>query len=112
MEEHQKQIDELKAMISSNGKTDVALIDASLQQNIPNPFNKQTTIRYSLPGKFNSARVVIADNNGKILKLQNITSSGKGTININAGSLAAGTYNYSLIVDRKVISSKQMILTK
>jgi hypothetical protein len=42
----------------------------------------------------------------KTLRQVNIFGQGKGTITIDAAMLAAGTYNYSLIVDRKVISSK------
>jgi len=46
------------------------------------------------------------------LKQVNITGSGKGTVNIDAASLSSGAYNYSLIVDGRVTSSKQMALAK
>jgi hypothetical protein len=108
----QKQLDELKAMINIGSKTNVSFNDASIEQNTPNPFNKTTTIKYSLPQKFTTAQIIITDKNGKTLKQQSISGSSKGTINIEASTLVAGAYNYSLIVDGRVISSKQMVLTK
>ena len=71
-----------------------------------------TTIKYNLPQKFINAQIVIADINGKLLKQVNVTTGGKGTVNIDATALSAGTYNYSLIVDGRVITSKQMVLVK
>jgi hypothetical protein len=113
-EDLQKQIDELKAMMSSSSSNSkhIILSNASLEQNAPNPFSNTTTITYNLPEKFEKAQIVVADKNGKTLRQGNIFGQGKGTITIDATMLAAGTYNYSLIVDRKVISSKQMVLIK
>jgi hypothetical protein len=114
-EELQKQIDELKVMMSgsnSNAASNVTLSNVSLEQNVPNPFNNTTNINYTLPGKFTNAQIVIIDQNGKTLKLVSISGSGKGTVTIDATTLAAGTYTYSLIVDGRIISSKQMVLTK
>jgi len=34
-------------------------------QNMPNPFNKTTTIKYILLQKFANAQIVISDQNGK-----------------------------------------------
>jgi len=78
----------------------------------PNPFNSTTKINYTLPQKFTTAQILITDKNGKTLKQQSISGSGKGTMNVDASTLVAGAYNYSLIVDGRVISSKQMVLTK
>jgi hypothetical protein len=111
----QKQIDQLKATITSNNnslKTVVPYNDASLEQNIPNPFSKTTSISYNLPQKFTNAQIIITDKNGKALKQVNITGSSKGTVNIHAATLSAGAYHYSLIVDGRIITSKQMMLTK
>lgn len=113
----QKQIDDLKAMIVSNqssaGKQQsVILSSASLEQNIPNPFANTTIINYTLPQKFTIAQIVITDNTGKTLKSVNVSGSGKGSLNVDAAILASGAYNYSLVVDGKLIGSKQMILAK
>lgn len=83
-----------------------------LEQNTPNPFNKATNIQYNLPSKFVKAQVIITDKYGQTLKQMNISGSGKGSINIDASTFAAGVYNYALVVDGIVTSSRQMVLTK
>jgi hypothetical protein len=87
---------------------------ASLEQNTPNPFDQSTVIHYTLPAskKFGTAQIIITDETGKVLKQQNISTSGKGMLNIHAGSLAAGTYNYSLVVDGHLVDTKRMVLIK
>lgn len=116
IDELQNQINELKAMIISNQSTgnsqqSTAISSSSLSQNIPNPFSNTTTINYSLPAKFLSAKIIITDKNGSTLKQINL-SSNKGSVNVNASVLASGAYNYSLLVDGKMIGTKQMILAK
>jgi flagellar hook assembly protein FlgD len=98
--------------LSSASSKNVTLTDASLGQNTPNPFTRGTSINYTVPQKFSSAQIIIYDNNGRTIKQVNISAAGKGTINVDASMLSAGTYSYSLIVDGKPISSKQMILAK
>jgi len=117
-EDLQKQINELKVMMNvqqltaSNNLQTEKLSSASLEQNTPNPFRNATTINYNLPQKFSHAQIIITDKNGKSLKKINISGSGKGTVNVDAATLSAGAYNYSLYADGKLISSKQMVLTK
>jgi len=83
-----------------------------LGQNAPNPFTRGTSINYTVPQKFLNAQIIIHDNDGRTIKQVNISAAGKGTINVDASMLSAGTYSYSLIVDGKPVSSKQMVLTK
>jgi hypothetical protein len=114
------EMNEIKAMLlkSNQNNTPVkaiittSLTDALLEQNVPNPFSNTTAIHYALPSKFISAQLNIADNNGKAIKQIKLTSVGKGTLNINASGLAAGTYHYRLIVDGSVVESKQMVIIK
>lgn len=110
----QKQIDELKAMIGSkqvtaNNQHAAVITGARLEQNMPNPFNNTTTVAYSLPAKFSSAKIMLTDINGKQLKQLNISGAGKGTIRIDASTLASGAYYYSLYVDGRLVGSRQMI---
>lgn len=85
--------------------------EASLGQNIPNPFNNTTVIPFRLPGNYNEALLLISDNSGKIIYTVRL-SSDESQISIEAGLLPAGTYNYSLIIDGKLLSTRQMLLTK
>ena len=81
---------------------------AKLEQNIPNPFNYTTTINYTLPTPYFSAKIIITDKSGKILKEVNLSGNGKGSIKVDASTLSSGTYQYSLYVDGKLFGSKQM----
>src|SRR6266496_959601 len=114
----QKQIDELKAIvfnqnnISPLAKTNPELNNASLIQNVPNPFTNTTTIKYTLPIKFTSAQIIITDKDGKQLKQLNISGSSKGALCVEASTLSSGTYHYSLVIDGKTISTKQMVVVK
>ena len=85
---------------------------ARLAQNSPNPFSKQTTIRYYLPDNFQSAQIQIIDNQGRIVKEQRLETQGQGEWTLEAKTLAAGTYTYTLIIDGQMINTKTMVLTK
>ena len=83
-----------------------------LEQNAPNPFSQNTTIQFYLPSSASEAMIVVSDLSGKTIQQFNHLSSGNGTITIAAGALTSGTYQYSLILNGKVIDTKQMVLTK
>jgi trimeric autotransporter adhesin len=46
-----------------------------------------------------------------ILKIININQRGVGRIKISVNKLTAGMYLYSLVVDGKIVDTKQMLLT-
>ncbi len=82
-----------------------------LAQNFPNPYKSTTTISYSLPVKYSSAKIIITDKNGSTLKQINL-SGNKGSINVDAATLSSGAYQYSLYIDGRLIDTKQMIISK
>ncbi len=85
---------------------------ASLEQNIPNPFNGSTIINYTLPQQYSSAKIIITDNTARSLKEINISGNGKGSVSVDASLFSNGTYHYSLYVDGKLMGSRKMIFTK
>jgi hypothetical protein len=121
-EDLQKQIDELKALILSqpnNHSTNSTVIGANpehmaanLEQNIPNPSTNSTRIDYTLPQKYTTAQIIFTDMTGKTLKQVNISGTGKGTLNVDLAFMAAGIYNYSLVIDGRLIGTKKMLLDK
>jgi hypothetical protein len=80
-----------------------------LEQNTPNPFNQATTIGYSIATPFAKAAIVFTAANGDVIQSVAVTNAGKGQINVSAGLIAKGVYSYSLVIDGKVIDTKQMI---
>ena len=46
------------------------------------------------------------DKIGNIVKQRNISGTGKGSITIDATTLAAGVYSYSSLIDGKLIGTK------
>jgi len=52
------------------------------------------------------------DKSGKVIKEVSVSAAGKGSLRIDASSLPSGTYQYSLLVDGKLIDTKQMVLAK
>lgn len=119
IDEQKKEIDTLKELlkniqVSSSGSKNanaVILTSASLEQNVPNPLTKNTSIAYTIPAGFKGV-LVITDNNSKTVKQIALNGSGKGVINIDASTLGAGTYSYTLVVDGKTIATKKMVVAK
>jgi len=115
----QQQVETLTQLVNklTGGNTNLAPVydnvtDASLGQNYPNPSIQSTTIVYTLPSVFSSAKIVIIDTSGKIFKEIPISKSGTNSISVETLSLPAGTYYYSLWVDNRTISTKKMIVKK
>lgn len=85
--------------------------NAALEQNAPNPFSSNTTIRYKVPATGN-ATIMIANTAGNVVKTFSLTAKDNGSVTLHANELSAGTYYYSLIIDGKKADSKKMILVK
>ncbi len=90
----------------------VILSSAALLQNVPNPFGNSTTISYTLPVSYSKASVVITDKSGKTLKTVSLNGSNWGSMQVETSTLAAGSYQYSLMVDGKLMDTKQMLLAR
>lgn len=115
----QQQIDELKTMLVSTGKT-AASIKApvttttsagKLEQNIPNPAAQSTLVKYYVPAQASKAVINIVTAGGQTVRSVNIATKGNGQTTVQLNNLNAGTYFYSLIIDGKVTDTKQMVVT-
>ncbi len=87
-------------------------IAATLHQNTPNPFTEATTISYVIPLEVQQASIYIYNMLGEQLGKYDISVFGDGNVTISANELYAGTFLYSLVVDGKLIDTKQMIITQ
>jgi len=83
-----------------------------LDQNVPNPFNGQTTIKYYVPENTSSAYLQINDIQGRELKMVTIDTVGEGQLELSTEQLPTGNYTYSLVIDGQLIDTKKMVLSK
>lgn len=109
----QQVIDSKDASSSTVEQTITTLYQpATLKQNQPNPFSKNTVIEYDLPKDIDAAQLQITNQKGQLIKSILLDKTGKGQVELKSKTLSIGTYFYSLIVDGKVVDTKQMVLTK
>lgn len=83
----------------------------SLEQNVPNPFNNETTISYSLKTSAKNVSVVVYNVAGvKVFESnQGSAAAGRYSVKVNSSNLAAGVYFYSLIVDGNRATNKMVV---
>jgi Chaperone of endosialidase/Secretion system C-terminal sorting domain len=127
MQEQQLQIDALTKQLEAKSANNTLVLTEKnslnlpaeienkafgLSQNTPNPFSEKTTISYSLPTDVNKAILGVFDLNGKMLLQFNLQSGKNQQIQVNANTLSAGMYIYSIIANGQEVISKRMILTK
>lgn len=83
--------------------------DGYLLQNAPNPFRTSSELNYFVPESAADAQLEIHDLKGvpqQTFKLK----KGRGSVQLDADQLPAGTYVYFLVIDKEVIDSKLMIV--
>jgi hypothetical protein len=113
LESRLARVESLIAQYKPQQSQDVALGTAArLEQNVPNPFTGSTSIAYCLPANKGNAYINFYASNGAFLKSVKLSGVGNGTINIKANELSSGAYRYSLMIDGKVVDSKQMVQAK
>lgn len=85
---------------------------SSMEQNVPNPFTEKTDIAIYLPESVREATLYIYDLSGKQLEQHPIEGRGETVMTIHADKMDAGMYVYSLIADKKVVTTRKMIVVK
>ena len=81
-----------------------------LEQNAPNGFTGQTTIKYFVPSAAKEAVINIYNNSGGKVSTHKITECGAGELQLSAGSYGSGIHIYDLVVNGKVIGSRRMLI--
>lgn len=84
-----------------------------LDQNEPNPADAATRISYYLPTGLGRAELVVNEAaSGREVYRTALAGSGRNTILIDRGSLDAGSYVYSVVIDGAVAASRKMIVAR
>lgn len=87
-------------------------LPAELYQNVPNPFDQVTEIRFHLPTTVREAHLVIFDMNGKQLRTVVVRERGAGSVKLAARELSSGMYLYTLLADGQEVDTRRMIITE
>lgn len=114
-----KEIDELKvriqkleALLTKSNSIPINVSGAYLEQSSPNPSRSTTTIRYMIPDGVASARLILTNVKGQVLKETTLASRGTGQLNLNTAALPSGTYTYSLWVEGIKAASRQLVIAR
>jgi len=100
------------ASITTSTTENITENKTRIDQNIPNPFSKETRIGCFIPEGSGTSVLYIYNMNGAQLQQYNLTGKGKQSVTINGNSFQPGMYLYALVVDGKEVDTKRMILTK
>ena len=96
----------------NQNETVTAAETASLEQNAPNPVNNTTVIKYHLPSSVKEAQMMITDVKGTVIKTIVLNAKANGQVTLTAGTLATGSYFYTLLTDGKKVATKEMQIIK
>jgi len=83
-----------------------------LNQNVPNPFAEKTTITYSIPDEVKKAQMLFYNAKGQLINSVDISTRGRGQINVFGEDLSSGIYSYTLVTDGGVVLTKKMVKAK
>jgi hypothetical protein len=90
----------------------VVLTSARLDQNFPNPYDRETAIGLFIPESIQRAELRIINAEGRVLRTIVIDDRGETKQVLEAKALQAGSYFYSLVLDGTPFSTRQMLLLK
>lgn len=111
LEEATQKLQELTEAVERNNTSNATGAAApALYQNVPNPFNQTTLIRYKLTAEHSNASIQIFDLNGRLVKkIANLNTS-EGEVTLTAKELEPGMYIYALISNGTPIATRKMII--
>jgi hypothetical protein len=82
---------------------------AQLWQNVPNPTEGTTRIRYRVPEQAGQAQLSLYSLKGELLQSFSITQRGEGELSVDTKSLPEGVYTYRLLVDGQPVDTKKLL---
>lgn len=93
------------------GINETANTGIALEQNMPNPANNLTTIKYSLANGGSAVSLEVYDVTGQLVETvnQGQQAAGQHQIDLNTANYAAGVYFYTLNVDGVKVTKRMVI---
>jgi hypothetical protein len=81
-------------------------------QNIPNPFNGTTTIKFTIPAQLDGNFFIRVYSMSGEEKMSYPIQKSDNQLIISANTYAAGIYLYALIANNDILATKQMVISK
>lgn len=97
----------IKHLLKNTYQSDVVF----LSQNIPNPFDKSSTIEYSIPVTFKKSSIVIYNMLGQQISNYDLKDN-KGILVIDGSYLESGVYYIGLLVDDVLKVNRTLLIAK
>lgn len=85
---------------------------ASLSQNIPNPFNNETSVSCFVPKGFRSTSIRVNALDGRMVEELVLSETGHHDVVISKGKLSPGVYIYSLVTDGQVQAIRKLVISQ
>jgi hypothetical protein len=84
-----------------------------LYQSIPNPTDDVALINYYLTREYRDAFITVSTQDGKMIQSIKLDpKKGNGSVKLTLGSLANGTYLYTLVAGERVVDTKRLQIIK
>jgi hypothetical protein len=83
---------------------------AQLWQNVPNPTNGTTVIRYRIPQQARQAQISLYSLKGDLLQSFPLTQRGEGQLSLDITNLPQSVYLYRLFIDGQPVDAKKLLL--
>jgi hypothetical protein len=108
-EQMKEEMAEIRALLLD--KESVAESDAAarLWQNVPNPTDGTTRIRYRIPAQARQAQISLYSLKGELLQSFPLTQRGEAEFSVNTTTLPEGVYVYRLLIDGKQVDAKKLL---
>ncbi len=90
----------------------VPLSQPELSQNVPNPSNNNSLIRYYIPEYANSSEIIFYSLTGREISRIELSETGRGELSINTEEISSTLLTYTLVIDGEVVQSRKMSIIK
>jgi hypothetical protein len=108
-EQMKKEMAEIRALLRDKKSVAESDVAARLWQNVPNPTEGTSLIRYRIPAQARQAQISLYSLQGELLQSFPLTQRGEGELSVNTTTLPEGVYVYRLLVDGKQVDAKKLL---
>jgi hypothetical protein len=108
-EQMKKEMAEIRALLRDKKSVAESDVAARLWQNVPNPTEGTSLIRYRIPAQARQAQISLYSLKGELLQSFPLTQRGEGEISINTTTLPEGVYVYRLLIEGKQVDAKKLL---